>query len=49
MERNNQEEEYINAVSILNEAGHTDFVSPLEQEFNPFVGTGIDITDESFL
>ena len=47
-ERNNQEEEYINAVSILNEAGHTDFVSPLEQEFNPFVGTGIDITDESF-
>ena len=42
-ERNNLEEEYINIVNILQKAGHTDIVSPLEQEFNPFVGTGIDV------
>ena len=47
-ERNNLEEEYINIVNILQKAGHTDIVSPLEQEFNPFVGTGIDVSDESF-
>ena len=47
-ERNNLEEEYINIVNILQKAGHTDIVSPLEQEFNPFVGTGIDVSEESF-
>ena len=41
-ERNNLEEEYGNIVNILQKAGHTDFVSPLEQEFNWQTGTGFD-------
>ncbi len=47
-ERNNLAEEYGNIVQILHDAGHTDFVSPLDQEFNPWTGTGIDETDPSF-
>ena len=47
-ERNNLAEEYGNIVQILHDAGHTDFISPLDQEFNPWTGTGIDETDPSF-
>ena len=39
-ERNNLDEEYINIINIAQKAGHSDFTSPLDQEFNPFTGTG---------
>ena len=40
-ERNNLAEEYGNIVQILHDAGHTDFVSPLDLEFDPFGGSTI--------
>ncbi len=40
-ERNNLAEEYGNIVQILHDAGHTDFVSPLDLEFNPFGGSTV--------
>jgi len=39
-EGNNQEEEYINIVNILNAAGHTDFISPLEVNTDPLSEDG---------
>ena len=40
-ERNNLAEEYGNIVQILHDAGHTDFVSPLDLEFDPFGGSTV--------
>tara|TARA_Y100001963_G_scaffold78346_1_gene108597 strand:+ start:2525 stop:4006 length:1482 start_codon:yes stop_codon:yes gene_type:complete len=39
-ERNNLDEEYGNAVQILHEAGHTEMVNPLDEEFNWQTGGG---------
>ena len=39
-EGNNQEEEYVNIVSILNSAGHSDFISPLEVNTDPLSEDG---------
>ena len=47
-EQNNNAEEFINIVSILKEAGHSDFVNPLDQQFNWQTGENIDPKDSSF-
>ena len=39
-ERNNLDEEYGNAVQILHNAGHTEMVNPLDEEFNWQTGGG---------
>ena len=39
-ERNNLDEEYGNAVQILHQAGHTEMVNPLDEEFNWQTGGG---------
>jgi hypothetical protein len=41
-EYNNLTEEYGNAVQLLHENGHTDFVNPLDEVFNWQTGTGFD-------
>ena len=41
-EMSNKTEEYGNAVQILHNAGHTDFVNPFDAKFDPFMGTGFD-------
>jgi len=47
-EHNNEAEEFINIVSILKQAGHSDFVNPLDQQFNWQTGEGIDPKEPSF-
>ena len=47
-ERNNLSEEYGNMVNILQKAGHTDMVNPLDQQFNPFTMENIDPNDPQF-
>ena len=39
-EGNNQEEEYVNIVNILNAAGHSNFISPLEVNTDPLSEDG---------
>jgi hypothetical protein len=41
-EYSNRTEEYGNAVQLLHENGHTDFVNPLDEVFNWQTGTGFD-------